>query len=1221
MASAWIELRGTDVYCSAPKNGGEVRFPLEDASARLRDWALRYDAASRQVQDDDLLAVGREMFAWLDESKWASRWCVAPRDRELEIRVPGDGNEEEAMLLDAPWELLATERGPLAQDPLQLFVVSRRVGPASESWQPHHDDLQLIFMAAAVEGQSQLDFEGEETAILKATDRGRTHLIVEETGALGPLSERLTAEGPFEALHLSCHGDIDPEVGPILLLETLEGDAHHATPGDLADAFGPSPPALVMLSACRTAERAEGFTAPFARQMATIVANVVGWDGSVYDPDATDFAAELYRELARRSSVPRAAAQGRRTLLQIRAKTPQRGAHWHLARVYLGEGGGGALCASGKPQRRRSADAPPPAFLDKARGRVPVASREAFVGRRRALQAILKAYRNGAFGVLIHGMGALGKSSAAARITNRLSRSACVIFERYDGLAIFDALLEMLAPLDRSEQRATWRALVQNDESALAEALESWLTGPFDAEPILLIIDDLERILENPKPGDVLTAVQQEYRAPLSAILKAFERSSTRSRLLFTSRYDFTLPDGQGGNIAAGLVRQQLIAMPAGERIKQLRAAERIAGREDIAADGRLQALLSEALAAGSGNPGLQAALTKPILGGELDAAEEALNQIAFYKDHGAPPAEIETIIQAGTARDSNNALIAFLARVSFQTYRNALTEDEGRQLAAATLHSEGVPIPRAALAAAGAANDCAEPERAIDRLIALGLLDDWGEIDGNPHAAANALARPLAPLDEARRPRLAQAAFPKLAAMWRIAERDLYIGARWVEAANLALEADAEPELLESAVFAGAAWLGRVNHHVREAFDLISKALEAAPADHVFHPDFLRLGVECATLLGEVGALDALFSRTQSRSPASDGDTEVAHAQLQLRLSERMLSTGKIAEAESLARTALETFRAWKHERMIASALGEIANIHYQRGQLDEAMQVYSEEVLPIYQKLGESREHAVVMGQIAQILDDRGERDEALRIHEEILLPTYRELGDLRAAAITMGRIAHILHRRGNTAEALRIAREEQLPVYEMLGDVRERATTMGSIGDILHDLGEFDEALRIRREEELPVLRALGDVRACAIIMGRIADTLEKQGELEEALRIRRQEELPVYEALGDVYSRAVTLQDIARLLIANGGLADQRIDEIYDALTEAFQLAQKLAVPDGIGFVGVMLAQVMLIMNLKQAATPVLDACEAAFTKLRDERNLATVRQLREQFDAL
>ncbi len=105
-----------------------------------------------------------------------------------------------------------------------------------------------MFMAAAPQGQHELDFEAEEAAILAATQRLPLRLVVEETGNATFLGERLCSdEGSFEALHLSCHGDIDPALGPILLLETAEGRADKVGPGASAGAWGRSAAACFSL--------------------------------------------------------------------------------------------------------------------------------------------------------------------------------------------------------------------------------------------------------------------------------------------------------------------------------------------------------------------------------------------------------------------------------------------------------------------------------------------------------------------------------------------------------------------------------------------------------------------------------------------------------------------------------------------------------------------------------------------------------------------------------------------------------------------------------------------------------------------------------------------------------------------------------------------------------------------------------------------------------------
>jgi hypothetical protein len=105
VSSALIELVGTDILCTTTGDDGEVRFPLEDALPRLGEWSRRYERAPARDREGDLAAIGQEMFGWLDEAGWASKWVAGSGDRELEIRVEGAGggaSEAEAVLLDVP---------------------------------------------------------------------------------------------------------------------------------------------------------------------------------------------------------------------------------------------------------------------------------------------------------------------------------------------------------------------------------------------------------------------------------------------------------------------------------------------------------------------------------------------------------------------------------------------------------------------------------------------------------------------------------------------------------------------------------------------------------------------------------------------------------------------------------------------------------------------------------------------------------------------------------------------------------------------------------------------------------------------------------------------------------------------------------------------------------------------------------------------------------------
>ena len=563
MLQAAITCDDTHLRCHVTGRDIEWSPRLDDGMLeQWRGWAERYEKATQANNETDLLAIGCEIGGFLDSgNQWLARALASDPtgDIVLEVAVAAR-HEAERTLLDIPWELLATEDGYLTLDAVRLFRLSRRIGVKDKLYVPKHADLTLMFMAADPIDQVTLDYEQEEAALLQATSGASLHVLVEESGTAAFLRTRLAAEEAVEVLHLSCHGDLVDD-RPMLALETAEGALDLVEAGRLSGALGEHKPPLVALSACRTGEQGLN-AAPFAVEMVRAgVANVLGWDGSVYDQDAIAFAACFYERLADGQSVSHAAAVARQQLLQSSLTHADKGRHWHLARVYHGPAGGGSLCDSGKEKRRFRRDAGYKEFLDTVHKEVEVARADQFVGRRREIQRVLAAFRERRHtGVLIHGMGNLGKSSLAARIASRLPHHrTVVIYKRYEALTIFDRVVEALPPAEQITAKDSWRSVIEQRPETLKNALQELLDGPFAREyvkarrrPILLVIDDLEKILETPRPGQAATPVKAEHVEALQAVLAAFrDVGDTESHLLLTSRFVFRLDDGRGGDLAA----------------------------------------------------------------------------------------------------------------------------------------------------------------------------------------------------------------------------------------------------------------------------------------------------------------------------------------------------------------------------------------------------------------------------------------------------------------------------------------------------------------------------------------------------------------------------------------------------------------------------------------------------------------------------------------------
>jgi len=203
-------------------------------------------------------------------------------------------------------------------------------------------------------------------------------------------------------------------------------------------------------------------------------------------------AAALYQALAAANSLPEALALTFQALLQGQARD------WHLLRLYVAHTLPGALVTPLRQPERQPAPKPSVAstFLD-PEGRVKVATRESFVGRRRPLQRSLRVLRDPsteALGVVLTGMGGYGKSSLAARICDRLPD-----FERLVWIGAVDepALTSKLADwLDNPDLRQ----LVTDDQEELKYRLRKVFRAlaaqPTPPKPLLLVLDDFEQNLE-----------------------------------------------------------------------------------------------------------------------------------------------------------------------------------------------------------------------------------------------------------------------------------------------------------------------------------------------------------------------------------------------------------------------------------------------------------------------------------------------------------------------------------------------------------------------------------------------------------------------------------------------------------------------------------------------------------------------------------------------------
>jgi tetratricopeptide (TPR) repeat protein len=381
-------------------------------------------------------------------------------------------------------------------------VVTRRVPvavavAAAPSAAPLAGPLKiLVAVGAPDKGRSSsipLDYERELRDLLDAVEpaaqHGNAQVRILEVGHPEEIRRALAADA-YHVLHLSCHGSPGS-----IELEDEDGAAVAVSAAELVATLRQAGQALplVFLSSCHGGSPA-GEAAGFAQALVQAgVPQVLAMQTRVSDRYAIELAAAFYRELntPERPLASRALAQARLTLEAARRRK--------LAQAAAPEYATAALYCAGAEQPlldRRLDQRPlrrPPVHEVDAQG-LPRLKLGQLIGRRQQMRAALAILRNTAAaqdrygeraGVVLQGIGGVGKSALAGRIMARLSEDGwhCVTLA---GAFNIDSLARALG-LANGDDATRLRTICQrlaserlllvldNFESNLSVGGEAWL--------------------------------------------------------------------------------------------------------------------------------------------------------------------------------------------------------------------------------------------------------------------------------------------------------------------------------------------------------------------------------------------------------------------------------------------------------------------------------------------------------------------------------------------------------------------------------------------------------------------------------------------------------------------------------------------------------------------------------------------------------------------------
>jgi tetratricopeptide (TPR) repeat protein len=1131
--------------------------------------------------------------ALADEIAAATEGGAAVR---LAVDVP------EGRLAGLPWEamVLPGQTAPLAlQDRVEMYRTVALEHPPPAIQVPGPLRILAVIASPDTGGGELLDYEGELSAIVSAVNPARraegAFVEILNWGSLAAIKFALLKRR-YHVLHISCHAQPGK-----LVLEDAAGDADFVTAERFtaealpADRGAP----LVVLAGCSTALAPRGETAaPDTRaaepnpegttdgeegeagndagltSSADVAAEtaealegvarellgrgvpaVVAMTAPVTDRYATMFAAAAYQQLATREDpVPlTAVADARRAVEAARRALPV-GDPWGA----IAEWATPVLMQTGPPLAlyRRSDEveqlqalAPPvfdPAMVVRRVGE--------FVGRRAELRNLLGALRSNRAGVVIHGIGGVGKSTLAAQLVEQLGpdrglvvgvsgatslivdlvletiRSGLVAYAIDRGLDDRDPLRQIAVALD--DARRPWRERLELIRRLLLPRL-----------PVLLVVDNAEDLLTEDGSDRELAD------ADLGAFLAAWVQAAPAAKLVVTSRYPFTLPDGMHrrlrwhhlGPLSLAETRKLIWRLPALDALPtadQQRAYAVVGGHPrtmeyldallrggdavfpDVA--DRLEAAIADR---GVADPqqwmadvqgDLDRALAETVtlaaddvlldeLLASLDdtpPAPDLLRRLAIYRqpvdETGAawqlsglnavpdPPAELV---------DRLEPIIKALEQ-AHRTGTPTSVEDLGLEPSAL----EQYRADRAELIRppVGLTN---EARRALDLLTALGLVAPAAVPDagGQPEAPGLFVHRwTAAALKVRTSPAELADAHRKAAAYWR------WRIAFWPQSRTTDIE-----QLLEA----------RYHHH---AVGDLNEALEAN-----------RRACEQLRTWGAWTTERRLWGEALSWVPPRSGEAATIHIALGVVAEYR----GDYGAAERFYQDSLTITEEIGDRTGTAVAYGHLGNMAHRRGDYDTAGQRYRA-ALAIFEEVGDRPNIATSYHQLGMVAEFRGDYDTAERYYRDSLA-IKEEIGDRAGAAITNGQLGNLAYRRGDYDTAEQRYRAS-LRVFAEIGNRNYTANIYHQLGMLAAQRGDHDTAER-RYQESLAIKEDIGDRIGAADTYHELGLIAEARKDYDTAEQ-RYQAALAASEESGDRNGAANTLGQLGILRTSQGRPAD-------------------------------------------------------------------------------
>jgi tetratricopeptide (TPR) repeat protein len=973
---------------------------------------------------------------------------------------------------DLPWEILRLpSTGPLALHPrVALFRHIDSFGPAPVVTIP--GPLRILVAIGSPEAQNArgelLDMEAELKRILDATDAprraGKAFVRILEQGTVAAIHTAL-AERSYHILHISCHA-----APGTLILEDADGKEDRVTAMRLwSEAIPPEKaPPLVVLAGCSTgadALTAEGTADSDGTQLPGLARTLVGhgipavvaMQAPVGDRYATELMGAVYEALSTWQEPRPLAALGhaRRALERQRLKSPQPlPPEWATPTLFS------AATPTRLYDRNQPAEtlteAPEPVFEPG----IVVRGVGELVGRRREQRLMLRALRDHMrAGVLIHGIGGVGKTTLAARLLHRLAEQDGFLPVSVSGetdpdrvLGAIATRLQSLAISERFDETHPWRQLaliLREPKYPWRDRFEYLAQTLLNTTRVAFFIDNFEDNLTDGAP-----------LAELAALLARWLRAPGQSRILITCRYPFSLPDGVDNYLQAF----HLGPLSWAETRKLI---WRLDGLNSLSAEDQRRAYEQV-----GGHPRALEYLDAILRGGRAHFADVQIRLTQQLKKEGIDPAR--------WCADTAGGFDAALAETVTRAANDVLLDQLLARL-------DDAPLAKRLLFGA------AVYRVPVDE---IGLIWTVGEpVEQLPDPARTARLQEM-------QNRLAEARKDNPASGWEDIALSPGELAQWVSD----LAEHRRPPVKAPDGFAAAK---------QQLLDL-SLLAPVRFADDDENKFFIHRWTAGALAQrsnerdeneAHRAAAEYWLWRVEKVSQSRQDDiADLREARQHLRLSGNL---ARFHEVSSNIILQLDTWGAWEwEERLIRDTLAampegsleagallhQLGIVAQHRGDYDAALDWYKKS-LAINEQLGDRAGMATSYHQLGMVAEVRGEYDAALDWYNKSL-GIEEQLGNRAGVAISYHHLGIVAHRCGHYDAAFDWYKKS-LGILEQLGNRAAMAGSYYELGAIAQDRGEYDAALEWYNKA-LAIAKQLGDRAGIARCYHQLGIMAQLRGE---------------------------------------------------------------------------------------------------------------------------